>query len=85
MVAPAAMEITWLPRQMPKTGTRPRHARTASATDGTLDGSPGPLEKNTPSGPFARASSTGVSQGTTVTSQPAAERRRAMPRFSPQS
>ena len=82
---PAGMEMTWLPRQMPKTGSLPRQARTASTTGGTLTGSPGPLEKNTPSGFISRTFSAGVSHGTTVTSQPAAERRLAMPFFSPQS
>ena len=41
----------------------------------TLSGSPGPLERKTPSGPMASASSAGVSHGTTVTSQPTAARR----------
>ncbi len=56
--APKAREMSWWPRQMPKTGTsawaRPRMARVAFST---AAGSPGPLDTNRPEGGSARISS----------------------------
>ena len=46
-------------------------------------GSPGPLERKTPSGLSARMSSADAVAGTTVTLQPAPARRRRMLRFTP--
>ena len=48
-------------------------------------GSPGPLDKKTPSGFMSSTSLAGVSHGTTVRSQPARTRPSRMPRFTPQS
>lgn len=57
----------------------------SSAVSGTSDGSPGPLEKNTPSGDKAAISSAAVSNGTTVTLQPRALRHLTILSFMPQS
>ena len=46
-------------------------------------GSPGPLDRNTPSGLRSRISSALVVAGTTVTLQPAVARQRRMLRLSP--
>src|SRR5262249_56174785 len=56
---------------MPKTGTAAASTpRTASTAYPAAAGSPGPLEKNTPSGPVARISSAVLVAGTTRTRQP---------------
>ncbi len=52
---------------MPKTGTRPTRSATAAVGPGRAAGSPGPLERNTPSGSSASTSSAAVPAGTTVT------------------
>ncbi len=48
-------------------------------------GSPGPLDRNTPSGLSARMSSAVAVAGTTFTAQPASASRRKMLRFTPKS
>ena len=48
-------------------------------------GSPGPLERNTPSGFLESTSSAVAVAGSTITSAPAAARRRRMLRFTPKS
>ena len=55
--------------------------------DGSVSGSgsPGPLERKTPSGLRARTSSAVVEAGTTVTSQPEVTRRRRMLCLMPKS
>src|SRR4030095_1100610 len=70
---------------MPKIGTRPRSPRTDSIRYGTPSGSPGPLERKTPSGFRARTSAAGVDAGTTVTSHAAARSWRRMLSLIPQS
>ena len=75
---------------MPNTGTFPISSRAACAVAPTWVGSPGPFEKNTPSGaapscPSASTRLAGVSHGTTTVSHPTAASPFAMPRFSPQS
>jgi hypothetical protein len=70
---------------MPNTGTRfsstPRIAGTAYSP--VAAGSPGPLDRNTPSGSCRRISSAVAVAGTTVTSMPAAARERRMLRLAP--
>ena len=83
--APAARQIIWCPRQIPNTGTFPKRARTCVNVSVTASGSPGPLERKTPSGAKARTSAAGVSQGTTVISQPTRASPSRMPRLMPQS
>src|SRR6266550_5086880 len=56
------------------TGTSPRRPATVSAAPATAAGSPGPLDRNTPSGPRASTSAAGVGAGTTSTTQPTAAR-----------
>ena len=51
--------------------------RAAMKVDGKTDGSPGPLERKTPSGFKAKTSSAVVAAGTTVTEKPFCRRRRA--------
>src|SRR5436190_1890782 len=48
---------------MPNTGTSPRRPATVSAAPATAAGSPGPLDRNTPSGPRASTSAAGVDPG----------------------
>src|SRR5579871_1181353 len=66
-----ARDRIWLPKQMPKIGTpassTPRIAATAYPA---AAGSPGPLEKNTPSGLTARISLAEEVAGSTRTSMP---------------
>ena len=50
MAAPAALLIIWCPRQMPNTGTLPRSFSTWVYVPSTASGSPGPFDRNTPSG-----------------------------------
>ena len=46
-----AREMSWWPRQIPKTGTsRADSSRIAASACSTAEGSPGPLETNMPSG-----------------------------------
>ena len=85
MEAPAALLIIWWPRQMPKTGTLPKSFSTWVYVPSTASGSPGPFDRNTPSGRAASTSSAGVSQGTTVRSQPERTRLCRMDFFAPQS
>ena len=66
-----------------------RHARsisvwiTGTAYSPVAAGSPGPLDRNTPSGLSARMSSAVVVAGTTVTLQPAPASRRRILRLMP--
>ena len=69
---------------MPKTGTRPTRSATAAAGPGSAAGSPGPLERKTPSGSSARTSSAVVAAGTTVT-VPSVVSRSTMVAFTPKS
>jgi hypothetical protein len=59
----------------------------ADRIDGVVQGSgsPGPLERNTPSGLIAITSSAGVCAGTTVISQPRSASMRRMLRLTPKS
>jgi len=79
------MASIWWPRQMPKTGLPLSTSFLISGTaySPVAAGSPGPLDRNTPSGFIARMSSALVSAGTTVTSQPALVRQRRMLRLMP--
>ena len=70
---------------MPKVG---RPEATTSLITGTAyspvaAGSPGPFDKNTPSGLSAKMSSAGVVAGTTVTLQPTPASKRRMLRLMP--
>ena len=85
ITAPAAFAIIWCPRQMPNTGTSPSNFSTWEYVPSTASGSPGPFDRNTPSGSMASTSSAGVSHGTTVSSQPERTRFWRMERFAPQS
>ena len=70
---------------MPNSGTpassTPRIAGTAYSP--VAAGSPGPFDRNTPSGLWRRMSSAVAVAGTTVTRQPAEARQRRMLRFAP--
>ena len=57
----------------------------SSAAPATAAGSPGPFERNTPSGSRARTSAAGVDAGTTSTWQPAPTRWRRIVRLIPKS
>ena len=74
----------WCPRQMPNTGTSPRRAPIWVRTSARGPGSPGPLERNTPSGSMARTSNADVDAGTIVTS-PSPARCRMMVALMPKS
>ena len=63
---------------MPNTGTLPSRPRTASTRYGTPSGSPGPLERKTPSGLCSSTPAVVVDAGTTTTSQPAVRSWRRM-------
>ncbi len=67
MEAPIAVASSWWPRQIPNTGTSPTSAPIAAVAYGTVAGSPGPLERKTPSGRRASTSAAGVDAGTTST------------------
>ena len=58
---------------------------TCAYVSSTASGSPGPLDKNTPSGAIASTSAAGVFQGTTMRSHPARTRPSRIPRLTPQS
>ena len=79
------MAIIWCPRQMPNTGTLPSSCSTWAYVPSTASGSPGPFDRNTPSGAMVSTSAAGVSHGTQVTPQPARTRFSRMERFAPQS
>src|SRR5712691_11906942 len=66
---PTAMPSIWWPRQMPKVGSPASiNARiTGTAYSPVAAGSPGPLDRNTPSGLRSKMSCAGVVAGTTVT------------------
>ena len=66
-------------------GTLPRSACTREITGVASWGSPGPLDRNTPSGLRLRTVSALVFQGTMVTRQPRFARERTMFSFMPQS
>ena len=52
MPKPSARPSSWLPKQMPKNGIRASSTSRSTATSASaVAGSPGPLEKKTPSGP----------------------------------
>src|SRR5689334_11631947 len=70
---------------MPKRGVLPRSVLIVSIAYVTGAGSPGPFERNTPSGLSDRISSALVAAGTTVTRQPESTRHRRMLRFNPRS
>jgi hypothetical protein len=53
--------------QMPNTGTRPNSSRTVAGTVATAAGSPGPFDRNTPSGARPRMSAAVADAGTTST------------------
>ena len=65
--------MIWWPRQMPNTGSLPSSPCTLSRAPSTAAGSPGPFERNTPSGSRASTSAAGVDAGTTSTWQPACD------------
>ena len=46
---PVARPSSWWPRQIPKTGVRPRRSRTTAVSSTSGSGSPGPFERTTPS------------------------------------
>src|SRR5260370_42154178 len=70
---------------MPNTGTSPSRPATVSAAPATAAGSPGPLDRNTPSGPRASTSAAGVEAGTTSTKQPTPARGRRIVALMPKS
>lgn len=84
---PTASPIIWWPRQIPKVGMplsiTARIVGTAYSP--VAAGSPGPLERKTPSGWWASTSSAVAVAGSTVTLQPWSARRRRMLRFTPKS
>ena len=69
---------------MPKMGTRPTRSATAAVGPPSAAGSPGPLERKTPSGSSASASPAVVPAGTTVT-VPSVVRRSTMVVLTPKS
>ena len=83
-LAPSAVASSWWPRQMPNTGTRPSRSAMMPIWTDSAAGSPGPLERKTPSGSRARASSAEKSAGTTVTVASASSPR-SMVCFTPKS
>jgi len=60
-------------------------SRADSTAYPTAAGSPGPFDRNTPSGFIASTSRAGVAAGTTLTRQPEERSRRRMPRLMPKS
>ena len=70
---------------MPNTGVLPISFRMLACCVCSGSGSPGPFERNTPSGASASTSSAEVSAGTTVTRQPECTSRRRMFRLIPKS
>ncbi len=71
MPRPSARPRTWLPKQMPKTGTpRPSRSAVSATARSAVAGSPGPLERNTPSAPVASTCSTVEVAGSTWVSMP---------------
>ena len=74
--APTASESSWWPRQMPKIGTAPTSSAMLDTAPTTALGSPGPFERNTPSGLLATMSAAGVVEGTTSTDPSVAKWRR---------
>ena len=68
--APSAWEMIWCPKQMPNMGTFPIRAATSRWMSVSVAGSPGPLERKTPSGFMPSTSSAVVWAGTTVTRKP---------------
>ena len=65
-------------------GTRPTRSATAAVWPGSAAGSPGPLERKTPSGSSASTSAAVVPAGTTVT-VPRVVRRSTIVAFTPKS
>ncbi len=53
---PIARPRTWWPRQIPKSGIRPIACRQSSTGPSSTAGSPGPLERSSPSAPVASTS-----------------------------
>src|SRR5437016_5813725 len=78
VLAPTARPSIWWPRQMPKVGTpvSMMSRMTGTAYSPVAAGSPGPLERNTPSGLSAMMSSPEVWAGTTGNRQPETTARR---------
>ena len=85
VLAPTAMPSIWWPRQMPKVGMSWSMMLliTGTAYSPVAAGSPGPFDRNTPSGLSATMSSAAVVAGTTVTLQPLAASSRRMLRLMP--
>ena len=77
--------MIWCPRQIPRIGYFPRSCFTSPITAVTSSGSPGPLDRNRPSGFMKQISSAVVVGGTMVTLQPFWLRKRMMFSLMPQS
>ena len=87
VLQPAASAISWLPRQMPKTGLKSAPSRARATARRLMStphcvGSPGPLEMKRPSYVSERKS---WSHGTTSSSTPLDRKYRMMFAFMPQS
>ncbi|OLT26191.1 hypothetical protein BJF82_03735 [Kytococcus sp. CUA-901] len=95
MPKPSALPSSWLPKQMPKKGSpAPSTPRSSSTAVSAVAGSPGPLEKKTPSGPWPASRATPCtastswsveSAGRTCTSMPRAASRRGVLLLMPRS
>jgi len=77
---PSARASSWCPRQIPKIGSLPTSVAMDVLRWWSAAGSPGPLERKTPSGSISSTSPAGVAAGTTVT-VPSAESWRTIVAF----
>ena len=84
--SPSARPSSWLPKQIPKNG-RPRREHRPQQVDraGRAAGSPGPLEKNTPSGCDGEHVASVADAGSTCTSMPRSAIRRGVIALIPRS